>query len=181
MDCNFRPDSARTGQRGDRSTIHLGREARDVHQDRLPHGREGAGLGKDVTFHGRQHTFASWYMMQGGGLYRPRLRPARRPETSIRDTPILILDEPTAGLDAASQQGVIGALDARMRGRKSVVIAHHLGTIRLAGVILVIKDSARVEHGAHEALLAQNGVYAEMRKILAPEGAKITTMQPSRD
>jgi len=161
--------------------IHLGREAREVHQDRLPHGREGVGLGKDVTFHSRRHTFASWYMMQGGGLYRPRLRPARRPETPMRDTPILILDEATAGLEAASQQAVIGAMDALMKGSTSVVIAHHPGTIRHADVILVIKDSALVEHGTHEALLAQNGVYAEMQRIQAPEGAKISTTQPSRD
>ena len=99
----------------------------------------------------------------------------------MRETPIPILDEPTAGLDAASQQAVIGALDALMKGRTSVVIAHHLGTIRHADVIHVIEDSALVEHGAHEARLARNGAYAEMQRIQAPEGAKIATTQPSRD
>jgi ABC-type multidrug transport system fused ATPase/permease subunit len=68
-----------------------------------------------------------------------------------------------------------------MKGKTSVIIAHHLGAIRHTDVILVIKDSALVENGAHEALSAQNGVYAEIQRIQAPEGAKIATTQPSHD
>jgi ABC-type multidrug transport system fused ATPase/permease subunit len=68
----------------------------------------------------------------------------------IRDTPILT-DEPT-GLDHL-EQSVIEALDKLMKGRTSVVIAHHLETIRHADVIFVIKDCELVEHGTHDALL----------------------------
>ena len=106
------------------------------------------------------------------GGQRQRIAIAR---AVIRDTPILILDEPTAGLDAASEQAVIKALDALMKGRTSVVIAHHLGTIRHADVIFVINDSALVEQGTHEELLALNGVYAEMHRIQNPEGVEVAT------
>jgi ATP-binding cassette subfamily B protein len=112
------------------------------------------------------------------GGQRQRIAIAR---AIIRDTPILILDEPTSGLDAASEQAVIGALDTLMKGRTSVVIAHHLGTIRHANVIFVIKDAELAEQGTHDELLARNGVYAEMQRIQTPEGATITAAEPAAE
>jgi len=100
------------------------------------------------------------------GGQRQRIAIAR---AVIRDTPILILDEPTSGLDAASEQAVMDALNKLMKGRTSVVIAHHLGTIRHADVIFVIKDCELAESGTHEALMAMDGVYAELNRIQAPE------------
>jgi len=108
------------------------------------------------------------------GGQRQRIAIAR---AIIRDTPILILDEPTAGLDAASEQTVIQALDRLMKGRTSVVIAHHLSAIRHADVIFVIKDCEMVEHGTHEALLASNGVYADLYRIQTSEGAQMISAQ----
>jgi subfamily B ATP-binding cassette protein MsbA len=99
------------------------------------------------------------------GGQRQRIAIAR---AVIRNTPILILDEPTAGLDAASEQTVMEALQTLMKGRTSVVIAHRLGTVRHADVIFVIKDSALAEQGTHETLMALNGVYAELLKIQTP-------------
>ncbi len=100
------------------------------------------------------------------GGQRQRIAIAR---AVIRDTPILILDEPTAGLDAGSEQAVMDALAKLMKGRTCVVIAHHLSTIRHADVIFVMKDTQIVEQGTHETLLAGNGVYAELHKIQTPE------------
>ena len=57
------------------------------------------------------------------------------------------------------------ALRRLMKGRTSVVIAHRLGTIRNADVIFVMKDCRLAEQGTHDALLAQNGVYAELHRI----------------
>ncbi len=108
------------------------------------------------------------------GGQRQRIAIAR---AVIRDTPILILDEPTVGLDAASEQSVIEALSKLMKGRTSVVIAHRLETIRHADVIFVIKDSELVEQGTHESLLANHGVYAELYGIQAP-GVMLTPDQP---
>ena len=108
------------------------------------------------------------------GGQRQRIAIAR---AIIRDTPILILDEPTSGLDAASEKRSSRRWTRLMKGRTSVVIAHHLGTIRNADVIFVIKDSELVEQGTHDVLLAKNGVYAEMQRIQIPEGAKITAAE----
>jgi len=109
------------------------------------------------------------------GGQRQRIAIAR---AVIRDTPILILDEPTVGLDAASEQLVIDALDKLMKGRTSVVIAHHLSTIRHADVIFVIKDCELLEQGTHETLMASNGVYAELHKLQNPERDTLAADQP---
>ena len=100
--------------------------------------------------------------MSGG--QRRRIAIAR---AIVRNTPILILDEPTTGPDAASEKLVTEALDHLMKGRTSIVIAHHLNTVRNADVIFVVKDAEVVETGTHAALMAKGGVYAELYAIQA--------------
>jgi ABC-type multidrug transport system fused ATPase/permease subunit len=83
----------------------------------------------------------------------------------IRDNPILILDEPTAALDAESEHLVIEALERLMAGRTVITIAHHLGTLRDADKIIVIKDGVVVEDGTQAELLELDGVYAELHHL----------------
>jgi len=80
----------------------------------------------------------------------------------IRDNPILILDEPTAALDAESEQLVIEALERLMEGRTVITIAHRLSTLRNADKIIVIKDGVAAEDGTQEELLELDGVYAQL-------------------
>ena len=96
------------------------------------------------------------------GGQRQRIAIAR---AVIRNTPILVLDEPTSGLDAASEQAVFEAMGHLMEGRTSIVIAHHLATVRRANVIFVVQDNALVERGTHDELLAAGGLYAELHAI----------------
>jgi ABC-type multidrug transport system fused ATPase/permease subunit len=81
----------------------------------------------------------------------------------IRQSPILILDEPTAALDTESEKLVIDALERLMSGRTVITIAHRLSTIRHADKIIVLKDGLVAEQGTHDELLALDGVYAELR------------------
>jgi ATP-binding cassette, subfamily B, bacterial len=83
----------------------------------------------------------------------------------IRNTPILILDEPTSGLDSLSEQVVFEALERLMKGKTSIIIAHHLATILRADVIFVVKDNQLLESGTHEELLAAGGFYSELYDI----------------
>jgi len=96
------------------------------------------------------------------GGQRQRIAIAR---AVIRNTPILILDEPSSGLDAESERLVFDALDRLMKGKTSIVIAHRLSTIRSADVIFVVQDGKLIESGKHEELAAAGGLYAELYEI----------------
>jgi subfamily B ATP-binding cassette protein MsbA len=96
------------------------------------------------------------------GGQRQRIAIAR---AVIRDSPVLVLDEPSSGLDAASEKLVFDALDRLMKGKTSIVIAHRLSTVRSADVIFVVNDGRVVERGRHEELLRMGGLYAELYEI----------------
>jgi ABC-type multidrug transport system fused ATPase/permease subunit len=85
----------------------------------------------------------------------------------IRNSPILILDEPTAALDTESEKLVMEALERLMKGRTVIIIAHRLSTIRDADKIVVLKGGFVAEEGPHDELLALNKIYAELYHIQA--------------
>jgi ABC-type multidrug transport system fused ATPase/permease subunit len=96
------------------------------------------------------------------GGQRQRIAIAR---AILRDAPILVLDEPSSGLDAASEELVFDALTRLMEGKTAIVIAHRLATIMRADVIFVINDGRVEESGTHHELLARGGLYAKLHEI----------------
>lgn len=80
----------------------------------------------------------------------------------IEDAPFLILDEATSNVDTRTEELVQKAMDELMKGRTSFIIAHRLSTIKNADLILVMKDGNIIETGNHDALISQNGFYAEL-------------------
>jgi ABC-type multidrug transport system fused ATPase/permease subunit len=93
------------------------------------------------------------------GGQRQRIAIAR---AFVRRAPILILDEPTTGLDHESAQSVVDALRTLMRGTTTIVISHDPGLVRCADRVLVISGGRIVESGRHDALLRSGGAYAEL-------------------
>ena len=83
----------------------------------------------------------------------------------VRNSPIMILDEPTAALDTESERQVIEGLKQLMKGRTVIMIAHRLSTISDANKIIVLKDGVVAEEGSPDELLARGGVYAELHRI----------------
>lgn len=77
----------------------------------------------------------------------------------LKNAPILLLDEPTASLDARNEIMVQQAINELVQGRTVVMIAHRLKTIQNAHQILVVNNGEIVEQGIHENLMAQNGLY----------------------
>jgi ATP-binding cassette, subfamily B, bacterial len=96
------------------------------------------------------------------GGQRQRIAIAR---AIIRNAPILIMDEPSSGLDALSEKAIFEALWRLIKGKTAVVIAHRLSTIQRADTILVIDQGRIVERGTHEQLLKYQGLYAKLYQL----------------
>jgi subfamily B ATP-binding cassette protein MsbA len=115
---------------------------------------------------------------QGGltlsGGQRQRLGIAR---AMIRNAAILILDEPSSGLDAESERLVFEGLDRLLAGKTTFVITHRLATIQKADVILVLDQGRIVERGTHAELIAANSLYAELRRLQRPDEGLRTPLQ----
>ncbi len=82
----------------------------------------------------------------------------------VRDSPILLLDEPTAALDSESEKLVVEALERVTKGKTVIAIAHRLSTIRNADKIVVISEGAAAEEGSHVELMERDGIYAELHR-----------------
>jgi len=96
------------------------------------------------------------------GGQRQRIAIAR---AMIRNSPILLLDEPTTGLDASSEALVLDGLSHLIEGRTAIIIAHRLSTIARADLILVLENGEIVERGTHEELLRAGGRYWELFRL----------------
>jgi ATP-binding cassette subfamily B protein len=128
------------------------RSLADTVASRLP-GRYGQMLGK---------RFEGGVDLSGGEWQKVALARAY-----MRDAQLLILDEPTAALDARAEYEVFLRFAELTQGRMAVLISHRFSTVRMAERILVLRGGELVEQGTHEALVGQGGLYAELFQLQA--------------
>ncbi len=96
------------------------------------------------------------------GGQRQRLAIAR---ALLKNAPVLVLDEATSALDSESERYVQAALEALMRGRTTIVIAHRLSTVEKADCIVVLERGRIAESGTHRELLERGGIYDKLYRI----------------
>jgi ATP-binding cassette subfamily B protein len=131
----------------------------DLFLDRLPNGYDTVVGPRGATLSGGE---------------RQRVAIAR---AIVRNAPILILDEPTTGLDAKSEQLVMGALARLMTNRTTLVVSHKLSLIERADKILVMDGGRLAEAGTHAQLLQAGGLYAKLRAAASDAAAMIGSGQ----
>ena len=97
--------------------------------------------------------------LQLSGGERQRLAIAR---ALLKEAPVLLLDEPTANLDALTERAILGTLDAAMEHRATLLITHRLIALEQFDEIIVLRAGRVIERGTHDELLKLDGLYRRM-------------------
>ncbi|TDC60590.1 ATP-binding cassette domain-containing protein, partial [Streptomyces hainanensis] len=149
-----------------------------ITEERLGRAAEQAGAGDVVA--GLPHgwgTLLSRVFQRGHQLSGGQWQKLGIARAAYRDAPILIVDEPTAALDARAEQEVFGRIrELGDAGRTVVLITHRMASVRDADLVHVLHEGRLVESGSPEELLRRGGRYAEMYGIQAAQFARTETV-----
>jgi subfamily B ATP-binding cassette protein MsbA len=157
-------------------------------RENIAYGKPGAtedeitAAAKAADAHGFILSLPEGYATQTGqkgrrlsGGQRQRIAMAR---AMIRNASILILDEPTTGLDAASSERILAPLRRLMAGRTTIVVSHNLLTVRDADRIVMLEDGRITGQGTHADLLAANSAYNRLFRLHHETAPPATSPRP---
>ncbi len=151
-----------------RENIGVGRleEADDLARIDAAAAQSGANGVIERLPQGYDTTLGKWFD-QGHQLSGGEWQKIALARAFMRDAQILILDEPTASLDAQAEYEIFARIQELTVGKTAFFISHRFSTVRLADRIMVLEGGHIIENGSHDALLLQNGRYAELFNLQA--------------
>lgn len=161
-----------------RENIGIGRVARMGDEDAIKTAARHAGADKFIEAWPERYDALMGPMFEGGkdlsvGQWQ-RMALAR---AFFRDAPLIILDEPTASLDARAEAELFERIRTLFKGRSVLLISHRFSSVRSADRIYVMNEGEIIEHGSHEELMQVDGLYAELFNLQA--AAYLDSKKPS--
>jgi ATP-binding cassette subfamily B protein len=148
--------------------IALGRHERHQDTASIVRAAERAGADQDIdTLPEGYETLLGPAFFNGTDLSQGQWQRIALARTFFRDAPLVILDEPTAALDAKAEHELFDRIGELLAGRSVVLISHRFSTVRSADRIYVLSAGRVAESGTHEELLAADGTYAELFNLQA--------------
>lgn len=153
-----------------RENVGFGSVAHLSDESRVRRAVESGGATDDVAAlkAGLDTALGRWFSREGSELSGGQWQKIALARAFMREeADILILDEPTAALDAVAEQAVFERFRSLAKGRTTIVISHRFPTVRMADRILVIEGGSVVEEGTHDALLTRGERYANLFRLQA--------------
>jgi ATP-binding cassette subfamily B protein len=148
--------------------IALGRHERGEDTAAIVRAAKQAGADQDIEAlpEGYQ-TLLGPAFIDGTDLSAGQWQRLALARTFFRDAPVVVLDEPTASLDAKAEHELFRRIGELFSGRSVLLISHRFSTVRAADRIYVLRDGCVVESGTHDELMAAEGSYAELFTLQA--------------
>ena len=148
--------------------IALGRHERHLDTEAIVRAAEQAGADRDIgTLPEGYQTLLGPAYIDGTDLSCGQWQRVALARTFFRDAPLVILDEPTAALDAKAEHELFARIGELFSDRSVLLISHRFSTVRSADRIYVLNEGYVVESGTHEELVAAGGTYAELFSLQA--------------
>jgi ATP-binding cassette, subfamily B, bacterial len=151
-----------------RDNIALGRHERASDTAGIVRAAEQAGADQDISALPEGYeTLLGPTFIDGTDLSTGQWQRVALARTFFRDAPLVILDEPTAALDAKAEHELFARIRELFAGRSVLLISHRFSTVRAADRIYVLREGSVVEAGTHAELMALGGTYAELFSLQA--------------
>jgi ATP-binding cassette subfamily B protein len=151
-----------------RDNIALGRHERASDTAGIVRAAEQAGADADISALPEGYeTLLGPAFIDGTDLSTGQWQRVALARAFFRDAPVVILDEPTAALDAKAEHELFTRIRELFAGRSVLLISHRFSTVRSADRIYVLREGSVVESGTHSELLALRGTYAELFTLQA--------------
>ena len=149
-----------------RQNIWLGDTALSPQDDRVVDAAKRSGAHRFITRLPRGYdTILGHWFEEEGELSTGQWQKVALARAFLRESPIVILDEPTSWMDAQSEYNVFKNFKQFFSGRMALIISHRFSTVRLADYIYVLSAGAIIESGTHHELLHQGGTYAQLFEL----------------